>query len=90
MTWPLLLQAASSLLAVLALVLLAGRAARGRGLAPGADPAVLRLSATLALDTRRRLHLVHVPGGNVLLLTGGANDNIMAWPAPPRPPRDPP
>jgi hypothetical protein len=22
----------------------------------------------------------------VLLLTGGANDNMMAWPAPPQPP----
>ncbi len=90
MTWPLLLQAIASLMAVLGLVLLAGRAARLRGFAPIADPNVLRLSATLVLDTRRRLHLVHVPGGNLLLLTGGANDNMIAWPAPPWPSRDPP
>jgi hypothetical protein len=86
MTWPLLLQAIASLVAVVALVLLAGRAARLRGLASGADPNVLRLAATLALDSRRRLHLVNAPGGNVLVLSGGANDNMMAWPAPPRDP----
>jgi len=77
-TWA--LQAAASLIAVLALVLLAGRAMRLRGLAPGADPHALRLTASVALDSRRRLHMVQAPGGAVLLLTGGATDQMLAWP----------
>jgi hypothetical protein len=80
-----LLQAAASLAAILALVLLAGRAARLRGLAQGNDPQALHLTASLALDTRRRLHLVRTANGAVLVLTGGANDNMMPWPAPPAP-----
>jgi hypothetical protein len=75
-----LLQAVTALAAVLGLILLAGRAARSRGLGAAGDPQALRLSATVALDARRRLHLVHAPGGAVLVLTGGANDAIVAWP----------
>jgi len=75
-----MLQAGASLVAVLALVMLAGRAMRLRGAAPGADPHALRLTASVALDSRRRLHMVQAPGGAVLLLTGGANDQMLPWP----------
>jgi hypothetical protein len=86
LSWSLLLQAGASLAAVLALVLLAGRAARLRGLAQSAGPHALHLAATLALDTRRRLHLVQTEAGDLIVLTGGANDNIIPWPKRPRPP----
>jgi hypothetical protein len=86
LSWPQLIQAGVSLAAVLGLVLLAARAARLRGLARGAAPHALRLAATLALDTRRRLHLIHTDGGDLLVLTGGANDNMLPWPKRPRPP----
>ena len=82
MTWPLLLQAIASLAAVLALVLLAGYAARLRAPASAANPQSLHLTATLALDARRRLHLIHAPGGAALVLTGGANDTMLPWPPP--------
>jgi flagellar biogenesis protein FliO len=80
------MQAGASLAAVLALVLLAARIVRLRGLAPGTDAHALHLAATLALDTRRRLHLVHTDDGDLLVLTGGANDNMLPWPKRPRPP----
>jgi flagellar biogenesis protein FliO len=76
----LLLQAVASLAAVLALILLAGWAARRRGLAPGTNPQALRLAATLALDTNRRLHLVQTEAGPVLVLTGGSADRLLPWP----------
>ncbi len=77
-----MVQAVAALVAVLGLIVLAGRAARLRGLAGGSDPQALRLAATVALDARRRLHLVQAPGGAVLVLTGGANDAMLRWPAP--------
>ena len=77
----LLLQAASALVAVVALVLLAGRAARLRGLAAPTDPQALRLAATLALDGTRRLHLVETASGQVLVLTGGTRDALLPWPS---------
>jgi flagellar biogenesis protein FliO len=73
-------EAAAALVAVLAMIVLAGRVARGRLGAAGGSPA-LRLRATLALDTRRRLHLVETDGGAVLVLTGGTGDQILPWPA---------
>lgn len=84
-----MLQAGASLVAVLALVMLAGRAMRLRGPAAGADPLALRLTASVALDSRRRLHMVQAPGGAVLLLTGGANDQMLPWPAARTGPPDP-
>jgi flagellar biogenesis protein FliO len=64
---------------VLGLVVLAGRLGRTR-LASQEGAKALRLRATLALDTRRRLHLVDSDGGTLIVLTGGAQDRIMAWP----------
>jgi flagellar biogenesis protein FliO len=44
----------------------------------GATP--LWLAGQLALDGRRRLHLVQCGASQVLLLTGGASDVMLAWP----------
>jgi hypothetical protein len=67
---------------VVALVLVAGMVARRRwpGAARPPEPGALRLRATLALDARRRLHLLDAPGGTVLVLTGGTNDALLALP----------
>ncbi len=69
-----------ALAVVLGLVVLAGRIARASGLAPrlGA-PGRVALVQGLALDARRRLHLVRCDGRHVLLLTGGAQDVVVGW-----------
>ena len=80
MTATSLLTALAALAAVLALVLLAGRLARFRfapRLAGGGGRMVL--VQALALDPRRRLHLVRCDGRHVLLLTGGAADQVVGW-----------
>jgi flagellar protein FliO/FliZ len=77
-----------SLAVVLVLVLLAGRAARAGGWAPhlaATGGNRLSLVQTIALDPRRRLHLVHCDGRHVLLLTGGGSDVVAGWPDMPHP-----
>lgn len=74
-----LVTAAAALLGVLALVLLAGRLARRAGLAPQPRGGRLRLEDSLALDARRRLVLVHCDGRGILILTGGAKDEVVGW-----------
>lgn len=80
------LLAALALAAVLGLILLIARALRGTGLMPrtGAGGGRLGLVQVLALDPRRRLHLVRCDGRELLLLTGGTNDQVIGWldPAP--------
>jgi hypothetical protein len=78
----LLLRAIASLFAVVVLAVLAGRLARARLRLPAQQSGALRLQATLALDTRRRLHLVQTETGRVLILTGGAADCLLPWPPP--------
>ena len=77
------LPAAAALAAVLALVLLAGRTARLTGLArPGVRAGPnrrLALQDCLQLDRARRLHLVRCDGRDLLLLTGGATDQVVGW-----------
>ncbi len=77
-----LLQAGAALGTVLALVALAGMAARRfRPIPDGTSQNdALRIRATLALDARRRLHLLHTPAGPVLVLTGGAQDRLVVLP----------
>lgn len=75
-TW---LTAGLALIGVLALILLAGRLARRAGLAPRLGDGRLRLEESLALDTRRRLLLVRCDGRGLLLLTGGAKDEVVGW-----------
>jgi hypothetical protein len=77
----LLLRAAASLVAVVVMAVLAGRLVRARLRLPQHQSGALRLRATLALDTRRRLHLVETEVGCVLILTGGATDCLLPWPA---------
>lgn len=74
------LSAAASLLAVIGLVLLGGRLLRASGFAPAAKPgARLSVQETLALDPRRRLVLVRCDGRDLLLLTGGTQDQVVGW-----------
>ena len=82
----LLLRVAASLAAVLALAWLAARVARNGLRLPPQQQGALRLRATLALDARRRLHLVESEGATVLVLTGGATDCLLASPKSNAPP----
>lgn len=79
-----LLTAAAALAAVVALVLAAGRLAPRLGFAIRRGNGALRLEESLALDPRRRLHLVTCGNRRVLLLTGGGADVVVGWLA--RPP----
>lgn len=78
MTIPSILSAIAALAAVLLLVLLAGRAARMTRFARPGGGGRLRVQETLALDPRRRLHLITCDGRDVLLLTG-AQDVVVGW-----------
>lgn len=79
-SWVSMLTATAALVAVLALILLAGRLARSGGLGPRrAAGRLLVVHETAALDGRRRLHLVSCEGRRVLLLTGGATDLLVGW-----------
>ncbi len=80
LSWTSLLSAGTALIAVLALILLAARLARARGLGAGRGGGrALVLLETTALDSRRRLHLVACDGRRVLLLTGGGGDLLVGW-----------
>lgn len=76
-----ILTAVAALIAVLALIWLAGRAARFGGMArrPAAGGGSLAVQDVLALDARRHLHLIRCDGRRVLLLTGGAQDVVVGW-----------
>ena len=77
--------AAAALIAVIALILLAGRLAGRAGLAPAARGAGrLAIEESLALDARRRLVLVRCDGRALLLLTGGPKDEVVGWVPEPR------
>ncbi len=74
-----LVEAAAALGAVLLLILLLGRAARLLPATGQQGQGLIRLHATLALDARRRLHLVEAGGRQALILTGGAQDLLIPW-----------
>jgi flagellar protein FliO/FliZ len=75
-----ILTAVTALAAVLALIWLAGRAARFGGMAQRpANGSLLIVQDVIALDTRRRLHLVKCEDRRVLLLTGGTQDIVVGW-----------
>jgi len=73
-----ILTAMAALAAVIGLVIILGRFARAGGIAPraGRDLAVREV---IALDSRRRLHLIRCNGRDVLLMTGGAHDVVVGW-----------
>lgn len=81
-----------ALAGVIGLILLARRAAvLLPGLIPPAGAAgPLRLEQALALDARRRLLLVRCGPRRLLLLTGGAQDQVVGWLDPPDSPEPPP
>ena len=93
-----LITAVLALAAVLALIGIAAAAARRSGVAVrlgtrrggGASTSRLTLEASLALDPRRRLHLLRCADRDVLLLTGGPQDLLLGWLPPPAPPATPP
>ena len=73
-----------ALLAVLALILLAGRLAKMTNVARilpcrPRHSARLRILDTLALDRARRLHIIRCDGRDLLLLTGGPSDLKVSW-----------
>jgi flagellar protein FliO/FliZ len=71
---------AGALLLVLVLVALAARLVRigACGLRPVAGK-LLTVQESVALDGRRRLHLVQCGQRQVLLLTGGTQDVVVGW-----------
>jgi flagellar biogenesis protein FliO len=72
-----------ALATILLAILLGARVARRlnwSGLASGSRGAAPALLGSLALDTRRRLHLVDVQGRAALVLTGGGSDVIVCLP----------
>jgi flagellar protein FliO/FliZ len=75
-----LIVAMLSLAAVLGLIWGGQRLARGRfaGLLPKPGGR-LALVQSLALDPRRRLHLVACDGRQLLVLTGGGQDVVVGW-----------
>ncbi len=75
-----ILTALAALVAVLLLVWLAARAARFSGLTrQPAGGRTLAVEEVIALDMRRRLHLVRCGQRRVILLTGGAQDVVVGW-----------
>ena len=88
MTLDSLLMAIAALVAVLALVLLAQRAARWGGLAtrPIGGGGRLAVVEAVSLDPRRRLSLIRCDGRHALLLTGGTQDVVVGWVEPITPP----
>ncbi len=75
-----MLSAAGALGLVIGLIVLLRFGARFLGSRPGGSrDSRLMLAAQLAVDGKRRLLLVQCDGGQVLLLTGGASDVMLAW-----------
>ena len=73
-----LLSAAGALIAVLGLVLLAGRAAKVSGFRLGTSQR-LTVRDSLMLDRTRALRIVVCDGRELLLLTGGSHDLVVGW-----------
>jgi flagellar protein FliO/FliZ len=65
---------------IVGLILLIGRALRYTSLGkPRSSGRLLIVTDTIALDARRRLHLIQHGDRSVLLLTGGASDIVVGW-----------
>lgn len=74
-----ILTAGAALGAVLGIIVLAGRGARMLRLARPTAGRRLILGEALTLDRTRRLQLVTCDGRDLLLLTGGGADQVVAW-----------
>jgi flagellar protein FliO/FliZ len=74
------LTAVAALAAVLGLIMLVGWMVRRGGWVPRPTAGrVLAAQETIALDARRRLHLVRCGDRHALLLTGGSQDVVVGW-----------
>ena len=72
--------AMAALIGVLGLIWMAARIARLGGLTRRtAAGGTMGVEDVLALDTRRRLHLIRCGGRRVLVLTGGPQDVVVGW-----------
>ena len=75
-----ILTGVSSLAAIVAFIVLITRFLRHRLMAAAGHPnRSLKLCETLAIDPKRRVHLLECEGNRVLLLTGGGQDQILGW-----------
>ncbi|RYF10862.1 MAG: hypothetical protein EOO77_20635 [Oxalobacteraceae bacterium] len=68
-----------SLVAVIGLVVLAGRMARATGLVKSRQGQRLALRETLQIDRTRSLRIVSCDGREILLLIGGGSDVVLGW-----------
>ena len=69
----------AALLAVLALIWAGQAVLRWRWRLPAPGARRLRLTETIALDPKRRLHLVACDGRGLLIETGGPHDLFLGW-----------
>jgi hypothetical protein len=75
-----LLTSVAALAGIVGVILLIGRVLRHTSLGrPKSSARLLILKDTIALDQRRRLHLVQHGDRAVLLLTGGETDVVVGW-----------
>jgi hypothetical protein len=75
-----LLFAAVALAGIVGVILLIGRVLRHTSLGkPASSGRLLIVKDTIALDARRRLHLIQHGDRAVLLLTGGETDLVVGW-----------
>jgi flagellar protein FliO/FliZ len=72
--WP-----AVALLGVLALILIIQRVVRLSGVYRQTTGRRLAVVEAMAIDPRRRLHLIRCDEHTVLLLTGGNQDLVVGW-----------
>jgi flagellar protein FliO/FliZ len=83
----LLLTSAAALAGIVGVILLIGRMLRHTQFArPSSSARLLIVADSIALDARRRLHLVQHGDRAVLLLTGGETDLVVGWLDRPQPP----
>jgi flagellar protein FliO/FliZ len=82
-----LLTSAAALAGIVGLILLIGRALRYVSFTRSGPPGrLLVVKDSIALDARRRLHLIQHGDRSVLLLTGGATDLVVGWVEEPKSP----
>lgn len=82
-----LLTAVAALAGIVGIILLIGRVLRHTSIAgPKSSARLLIVKDTIALDARRRLHLIQLGERSVLLLTGGGTDLVVGWLDGPQPP----
>lgn len=70
----------ATLAATIAAIFLIARLIRPRlALAVNPSGRALKICETLALDPKRRVHLLECEGSRVLILVGGSQDQVLGW-----------